>query len=627
MAGQSDTAQSSESFEYMLFEGDPDQLRPVFSTPNQISPWIDPTVLNLKHRIGRGNFGDVWIATHHLKDLDDNRYHEVAVKMLYPIKEDQLSNFLSRFDDLFSKIQGLDSVCFLHGISILNGRVCIVMKFYEGSVGDKMARLKGGKLPLSDVLRYGADIAQAITDLHARGILVLNTKPFNFLLSDTDKAILGDLGFPSLLFNLSLPNPNSIHRLGSPNYMAPEQFQPQIRGPIGFESDSWGFACAILEMFSGAQCWRGKSFEEIFEAVVIRREKPILPDGLPVEVRDVIWGCFECDLRFRPLMTDVLKAFNRHKNTDFSTSTFTDPDSQNLARSARGARTDWSLLKDKLQMGDTVRSRKSRNSCSRTESMHIPEGSIVGQEEEEDLQGHCFFLVRVHGIHDPLRVHSSSIERVSFGFAVGDWVRLRNESGSSSRVGILHGVSRDGFVEVGLIGMENLWKGSYTEIQMAESFCVGQFVRVRGTVANPRFDWPRKKDFGSGVYDAGRVSFIYPNGCLEVRFPGRFSFKGDSVCLADPSEVETVNFEKCEGLVKKYQHLEDFHWAVRPLVIALGIFSVFKMGRFVVKRVSGKKRRAVSCETGGEQQTGADGQNAAWLPPSVANILFTAPSR
>lgn len=29
-----------------------------------------------------------------------------------------------------------------------------MMMFYEGSVGDKMARLKAGKLPLSDVLRY-----------------------------------------------------------------------------------------------------------------------------------------------------------------------------------------------------------------------------------------------------------------------------------------------------------------------------------------------------------------------------------------------------------------------------------------------------------------------------------------
>ena len=36
---------------------------------------------------------------------------------------------------------------------VMSGQVCIAMKFYEGSVGDRMAHLKGGKLPLSDVLR------------------------------------------------------------------------------------------------------------------------------------------------------------------------------------------------------------------------------------------------------------------------------------------------------------------------------------------------------------------------------------------------------------------------------------------------------------------------------------------
>jgi hypothetical protein len=37
---------------------------------------------------------------------------------------------------------------------LLEIQICIAMKFYEGSVGEKMARLKGGRLPLSDVLRH-----------------------------------------------------------------------------------------------------------------------------------------------------------------------------------------------------------------------------------------------------------------------------------------------------------------------------------------------------------------------------------------------------------------------------------------------------------------------------------------
>jgi len=59
------SAKPATFFEYELFEGDPDRLRTVKATPNQTGPWIDPSSLKLKHRIGRGPFGDVWLATHH----------------------------------------------------------------------------------------------------------------------------------------------------------------------------------------------------------------------------------------------------------------------------------------------------------------------------------------------------------------------------------------------------------------------------------------------------------------------------------------------------------------------------------------------------------------------------------
>jgi hypothetical protein len=305
-------------------------------------------------------------------------------------------------------------------------------------------------------------------------------------------------------------------------------------------------------------------------------------------------------------------------------STFTETEA--FKSSNRPTYTDWSLLKDKLKIGDNVRSRKPKNSC-RPECMFIPEGTIVGLEEEKDADGHFFVMVRVHGFHDPLKVHSSTIERVTYGYAIGDWVRLRDEN--RSHVGILHGISREGAVAIGLIGMDMLYEGSYTDLQMAESYCVGQFVRVKASMSNPRFDWPRKKRCG-GPYATGQISRIYPNGCLEVKFPGRFTFCENTVYLADPAEVELVNFEKCEGLVKKYQHLEDFHWAVRPLVVALGIFTALKLGicvRSTVTRCS--KRRVASCssEQGADQQSDVDGKNGPWIPPSMANILFTAPSR
>ncbi|XP_043701726.1 E3 ubiquitin-protein ligase KEG-like [Telopea speciosissima] len=615
MAGQIGATQSADSFEFELFEGDPDHLRTVVATLNQISPWIDPAALKLKHRIGRGPFGDVWLATHHHSNNGYERFHEVAVKMLHPINEDHMQAFFDKFEHLFSRCQGLQGVCWLHGISVISGKICIVMKFYEGTVGDKMARLKGSKLPLPDVLRYGIDLAQGILELHSKGILILNLKPFNFLLNENNQAILGDFGIPYLLLGIPLPSSDMALRHGTPNYMAPEQWQPEVRGPLSIETDSWGFGCSIVEMLTGAQPWCGRSVEEIYNLVVSKQEKPQIPNGLPPAVVNVINGCFEYDFRNRPLMADILHAFKSSQNAVYGDDGWTGLGNWTLQEKSSGSGyTEWFLLKDHLQVGDTVRSRKPEN-------VFIPEGMVVGLEDTDRNE---FVLVRVHSIHNPLRVHTSTLERVTSGLAAGDWVRVKEDDKKHSAVGILHSIQRDGTVGVGFIGLETLWKGSASDLQKAEPYRVGQFVRLKANVFSPRFEWPRKR---GGAWATGRILQVLPNGCLVVGFPGRFVF-GDACnsFLADPAEVEMVSFTTCPGVAKKYQHLEDFHWTVRPLVISLGLFTAMKLGFFVgknVRRSREKKGRVSSIQGGeGQHQDGQSGGNPAWLPPPVANMLF-----
>lgn len=96
--------------------------------------------------------------------------------------------------------------------------------------------------------------------------------------------------------------------------------------------------------------------------------------------------------------------------------------------------------------------------------------------------------------------------------------------------------------------------------------------------------------------------------------------------MADPAEVEMVTFDTCPGIVKKYQHLEDFHWSVRPLVIAIGLFTAMKLGAFVGKKMGRSTvKKPHGKENHGERQQEVDGQvasNPAWLPPPVANMLF-----
>ncbi|KAJ0030748.1 hypothetical protein Pint_12417 [Pistacia integerrima] len=557
---------------------------PAASAYEQTTMWINPATLKLGHRIGTGPFGETWLAMlrRSMEDYDYYEYHGVAVKMLHPVKEDHMRVLLDKLDDLFSKCQGVEGVCFLQGISVMNGKICLVMKSYGGSVGDKMARLDGGKLSLVNALRYIINLAQGILELHSKQILLLNLKPFNFLLDESDQAVVGDVGIPYILLGITLPRSDLAHRIGTPNYMAPEQWQPEGRGTLSSKTDSWGFACSIVEMLTGVQPWCGKSVDEIYDAVVRKQEKPFIPSGLPITIENFLRDCFEYDFRSRPLMTDILRVFKRTLAIGYCMRLLqlailqdavlievrTILESIIPAENSGSGYTECFLSKDYLQVGDVVRFRMRANT---SKSQNLPEGIVVGLEHSTERDG--FALVKLYGIVDPFRVRISSLERITFDSEAGKWVPMEELYKRHSPVGILHSIHRDGNVAV-----ETLWKGDSSELQMAESYSTGQFVRVKGNVLIPRFEWPRKM---GGAWATGRIFEVLPNGCLVVKFPGRIE---EDYFLADPAEVEAVTFSTCPGMVKKYQHLEDHHWVVRPLLIALGLFAAKEMGIFCWKK-------------------------------------------
>lgn len=130
MAGKVVNALSASFSEYEFLEGDDDQLRIAAAASNLRIPWIDPSVLKLRHRIGKGPFGDVWLATYHpCSPKDYGQCSEVAIKMLHPIKQDDMRTLLDKFVDLYSQCQGVNNICFLQGISILSGKVRVPSNF------------------------------------------------------------------------------------------------------------------------------------------------------------------------------------------------------------------------------------------------------------------------------------------------------------------------------------------------------------------------------------------------------------------------------------------------------------------------------------------------------------------
>ncbi|TKY58723.1 E3 ubiquitin-protein ligase KEG [Spatholobus suberectus] len=62
-------------------------------------------------------------------------------------------------------------------------------------------------------------------------------------------------------------------RLGTLNDMAPEQWEPKVKGPMPFQTNSWGLGCSIVKMLTGYQPWYGCPIGIIYQSVVEKQEK------------------------------------------------------------------------------------------------------------------------------------------------------------------------------------------------------------------------------------------------------------------------------------------------------------------------------------------------------------------
>ena len=99
--------------------------------PTQLGPWVKPEKIKLKHRIGRGHFGDVWIATLHTSDEEFEEFHEVAAKILSFVKDEQVTELLPKFYHIFQRCQNLKRVSWPRGISRKNEKVNALFQCFD----------------------------------------------------------------------------------------------------------------------------------------------------------------------------------------------------------------------------------------------------------------------------------------------------------------------------------------------------------------------------------------------------------------------------------------------------------------------------------------------------------------
>ncbi|XP_068661912.1 E3 ubiquitin-protein ligase KEG-like isoform X1 [Aristolochia californica] len=264
--------------------------------------------------------------------------HRVAVKRITVSEDTDLVWVQTRLESLRRATMWCRNVCTFHGATRMDGRLCLVMDRYRGSVQSEMQRNEG-RLTLEQILRYGADVTRGVAELHAAGVICMNLKPSNLLLDGRGRAVMSDYGLLKILKKPSCrnarPGPENdslkMHScmdctMLSPHYTAPEAWEPLKKSlnflwddgsGISAESDAWSFGCTLVEMCTGSIPWAGLSSDEIYKAVVKARRLPpqyanVVGVGIPRELWTMIGECLQFKPSRRPTFHAMLATFLRH---------------------------------------------------------------------------------------------------------------------------------------------------------------------------------------------------------------------------------------------------------------------------------------------------------------------------
>src|SRR5579864_6278679 len=182
----------------------------------------------IESSIGAGGMGEVY------KARDTRLGRAVAIKV-------SSQQFSTRFEREARAISALNHphICTLHDI----GPDYLVMELVEGET--LAERLKHGALPIESVLRYGAQIADALAAAHAQGIIHRDLKPGNIMLTKSGVKVL-DFGLAKSPQDESLTDIQVV--MGTLAYMAPEQREGKA---CDARTDIYALGLVLYEMATG----------------------------------------------------------------------------------------------------------------------------------------------------------------------------------------------------------------------------------------------------------------------------------------------------------------------------------------------------------------------------------------
>ena len=233
----------------------PPDLRPGLSPGTRLGPYVVISAL------GAGGMGEVY------RGRDTRLDRTVAIKVLAPdlVGSPEARQRFNREAKAAAALAH-PRICRLLDVGREGTIDYLVMEYLEGET--LAARLLRGRLPRSEALTVGTQIADALATAHRVGIVHRDLKPGNIMLTPAG-AMLLDFGLARQAAPLALDGPTAsvegpITRtgviLGTVQYMAPEQLEGR---PVDARTDIFALGVVLYEMLTGRRAFEGSSHASV----------------------------------------------------------------------------------------------------------------------------------------------------------------------------------------------------------------------------------------------------------------------------------------------------------------------------------------------------------------------------
>lgn len=238
-------------------------------------------------RLGAGGMGEVYRAR------DTKLGREVALKFIAP----EFRSDPDRRARLLKEARAASAlrspaIATTFDIGEANDDLFIVMEFVEGEpLSD---RIKRGPLSVQSVLHMAAQVADALDEANALGIVHRDIKSANLILTPRGRFKILDFGLAKTLKEpteadgaLTMAETQAGAVVGTVSYMSPEQALGQ---PVDHRSDLFSLGVVMYETLTGRLPFVGDTFTAVIDQIV-RHEPPALARlnyDVPPRLQDIV---------------------------------------------------------------------------------------------------------------------------------------------------------------------------------------------------------------------------------------------------------------------------------------------------------------------------------------------------